>query len=659
MAMIETKQHRERPEQAYARISNILDRRRSLYEKIGTGEVNLQRKPDEGLGSYSARVIKIGHAREAVASSVSRLEERAISLAEEINAREREQQVLLNLGKSYLAEQLQIQHNLAQIRILGKRHIPQETLDALENEYNSFLSRPDQDPRLAEGIRLFTASQEEEEKKKASQAQEVSSSAEVASGPVISPRNRRRGLFEVNLPDGTIISVRGGAPAKYTGILSAGSKDAPISIEEIMSQAGDAKKITALSNISTLKKSLFPLGWRIVQATSRREARTGHLSSYYLEKIETSETDKPAVQKNGQEEISAADQKELSMLTPRQISILCTEVQRKNGWVIERAGREVTFQADSDCLNVCRKLDQQHATTKIGKRDKGILQERDESIRAMRDFISQILTYESKGDRQFLNNLPLEIQHLIIQFMDWEEQLSATNLYAFLASSTTGTHLEAGDIGYDEACVREYKVSRRVWNAPQPFPARRHQNADSAQAQEQGPATTAQEFQEPVISEELKEPAEAEILDSESDLTVISGETEARRQRAVERQTGRERKRRERINECLDKISAASDRHELGTTNSGRWNGAAVVRVFNCLSATMMRGLVERKIIEPEVKNGSRVRGDAPVFSISDIALALYYHAFDRQITPAVARDLEKIIKQETVKREAEKNKKK
>lgn len=345
-----------------------------------------------------------------------------------------------------------------------------------------------------------------------------------------------------------------------------------------------------------------------------------------------------------------------SPLTERHIAILCTEIQRKNGWSIRSDNTIVQFVADEPCLAICQKLEEQQTgqTKDIeGLQSREIRKERERTLGVMRDLVEKVVKLEAQGKREYLDNLPSEIQHLVIQFMDWEAQLSATNLYMFLASVTDGGNLTPGVVGYEEAYVREFTLlENRVWDTIYPFP---ETNKPDVVKSSPKVVVPAEDWAEPSLDASGLIPAPALSPDTkvlpEIPVGIVLSTTISRKQKATERQQTREQIRTARIKSCLDQIYTAFKELGLSCSND-TCSGEAVNRVFHSITASQQNDLIERYIIQPGIKTGSRTRGNTPAFAIVDIALMLYQHDYDKRITPKIARKLTKLILAEIRQRE-------
>lgn len=332
--------------------------------------------------------------------------------------------------------------------------------------------------------------------------------------------------------------------------------------------------------------------------------------------------------------------------TPRQVAILCNEIRRKNGWLLRYGKREIEFTVNEACQDTCRRLDSQGAILPvILNANDELKRERQEALGKMRDLVDEVIKQDEEkhitGKKYLFDQLDTNMQDLVVQFIDWSESLLSTNLYAFLASVTSERDLLAGQLGYDEAQVREIVGSTKIWYVTQPFPERVIEISQQA-------TPLVPTCRIPAANEELLAAFAPDTVILPVNEEVVTGATtlpQPEKQKAHIKQEETIRVRRERIKKCLWKIFEVVESQSLHFNSEGIvWGGANVSRVFNWLTTKVQTELFDRKIITPVLKSGSRTSSHKPGFSISDLAIAVYYHEFDQQITKKIASNLAEIV---------------
>ncbi|MBI2338652.1 hypothetical protein HYU95_05730 [Candidatus Daviesbacteria bacterium] len=350
---------------------------------------------------------------------------------------------------------------------------------------------------------------------------------------------------------------------------------------------------------------------------------------------------------------------EKSELTPHQIAILCTAIKRKDGWSIRYGPNIVAFKVDRECREVCQRLDGQ--SEKVlpaisGLTSQQIQAEREQTLGVMRDLVAKVVELESEGERDYLDSLPSDIQHLVIQFMDWESRFSATNLYDFLAFATDERDPVVGEVGYAEAHVRELKGFEKVWDASQPIRV------------EEIPApivvVSPVEDEKPcLIAHPLSRLPEEEIQVSpeepNEEPVICKTKAQLRKEAAAQRKETRDQTRQERVNACIDQIYRAFEHEttlklprylDISNLAQGNYSGSVIAKSFPAIKSQTQRGLIEGRILRPGVREGS---GNNPIFSIIDIALMLY-HQIDRQMTAKMTDELRELIIEGIIRKEKE-----
>lgn len=342
----------------------------------------------------------------------------------------------------------------------------------------------------------------------------------------------------------------------------------------------------------------------------------------------------------------------------KEIALLCSTIRLKNGMFIRYGSKMREFKVSEECLGVCDRMDNEKKDGGIlvsakGK-SAGVLQkERSAVLAKMRDLISEVNTKETEGDLSFFDNLPPDIQHLFFEFWIWESELTARSLYEFLASTKFDTNDVLGPEVGDGIGVRLMSRKLRIWSSPRPLPEialRLEQN--QYDIPKVGIDTT---LQEPPMVVTLKSGDQVEVLKT-STLSPTTFGPGLRKERFGKRNAEIEGVRRENIAVCVKKVlDAINDKTLLLGAGDTGWSGATVTRAFAKLNETVQKQLTERRILKLDQRKG-KGKNDY-VFSITDVAIALYYLDCDRQITQKIAQTLRTFADEELTQQEQEREK--
>lgn len=151
--MIEREQRLQELEKRNERFSHILEQRRDVYSRVGTGDVQ--------WGESVETDIRAAQTKYKLAGSIARYQEGISEIENEIEALTPKDEELIAAARSYQGEVETATNNIEKLREL-RAHLPEGLFEKREEELHELIERPLNDPDLFLGLTLILQNEKEE-----------------------------------------------------------------------------------------------------------------------------------------------------------------------------------------------------------------------------------------------------------------------------------------------------------------------------------------------------------------------------------------------------------------------------------------------------------------------------------------------------------------
>lgn len=479
----------EKLQQRQVRLTHIVEQRRETLGAIGSRTNKLEIKAEEDLLVAVTRIARIGDVKGRVKSSIDRIEAKLAEVETGVH--------LISMAQEYRSRIQTLKEKTASIeQAVNDGLIPESILNLIKEGYRQEAGRPGRDAELRKAL-LFVQSLEKEktEKPPKTQVAETKPVVEISDEilaviektdrqkrldkyPVRTERRGRRNwlITDVQLSDGSSVALPGLNNRENEKVLvldllieNSAGVDHRWLTEYLYGEWNKQNSIAAYSLKSDLKDKL-PGGWEIQIKNSRWIL----VHNVTLAQSEIEKGGGVVVIVNLPEK-----EEKLFPFSERELAILCSVIYGKNGMYIRHGDGMVEFRVAPDCLGVCQEIEtrkivdgnhQGQLNQKLNNNAKELQIEREKALWEIKTFMQHVVSEDSQGHRECLDRLAPQMQHLVAQFMVWEDELSEAVLYEFLASVDQELVNVPGDVADDFSCIAPYIEAQRIWDSPYPIP---------------------------------------------------------------------------------------------------------------------------------------------------------------------------------------------